>query len=152
MISQRVANLVFAAISLVAAACMGWIAWGFETPPLGDATLPTKFFPLILVGFVAVSTVVYAIEYILLGQSGGDEKEVLFEGWPEARRGLSTLTVTCISYFIWQEFGFMYAGLFATPAIALAMGTRNLWHFGIIFIGAGLTYLVFTYGLGTQFR
>ena len=152
MISQRVANLVFAAISFPVLAYMSWLAWGFETPPLGDATLPTKFFPLVLLGFVAVCMSVYIFEYVRFGHSGGDGSEVLYESWPRARRGLLTLVATGTSYFIWQEFGFVAAGLFATPAIALAMGTRSLWHLAIIFAGAGSTFLVFTYGLGTQFK
>jgi len=152
MISQKRANLFFAAILLFLAGWMAWIAWGFETPALGDATLPTKFFPLVLLGFIAVCTVIYAREYIVHGQSGGDGDEVLYQDKKQAKTGLLTLATVVISYGLWQQFGFLVAGNFATPAIAFAMGTRKLSHYVIIIAGAVITYLVFTYGLGTQFR
>ena len=152
MISQRTANLIFAVILLGLSGWMAVIAWGFETPALGDATLPTKFFPLVLLGFIVFCTVIYAREYIIYGQSGGDGDDVLYENSTQAKTGLLTLAVVMLSYGLWQQFGFMVAGLFATPAIAFAMGTRSVSHYVIIAIGAGVTYLVFTYGLGTQFR
>ena len=152
MITQRVANLVFAAMLMVTLAYMAWIASGFETPALGGATLPTHFFPLVLLAFIAVCIVIYGFEYLLFGGSGEDQGDVVYEDWMQARRGLFTLIAACVSFVIWREFGFMAAGIFATPAIALAMGTRKIWQFAVIFIGAGITYLVFTYGLGTQFR
>ena len=152
MISQRSANLVFALILLVLSGWMAVIAWGFETPALGDATLPTKFFPLVLLGFIAVCTVIYAREYIVHGQSGGDGDEMLYQDKKQAKTGLLTLASVMFSYMLWQQFGFVVAGLFATPAIAFAMGTRKITHYAIIAVGAGITYLVFTHGLGTQFR
>ena len=152
MISQRSANLVFALILLVLSGWMAVIAWGFETPALGDATLPTKFFPLVLLGFIAVCTVIYAREYIVHGQSGGDGDELLYQDKKQAKTGLLTLASVVFSYMLWQQFGFVVAGLFATPAIAFAMGTRKITHYAIIAVGAGITYLVFTHGLGTQFR
>ena len=152
MISQRTANLIFAAILFLFSGWMAVIAWGFETPALGDATLPTKFFPLVLLGFIAFCTVIYAREYMVHGQSGGDGDDVLYQNARQAKTGLLTLASVLVSYGLWQQFGFMIAGMFATPAIAFAMGTRKLSHYAIIAIGAGVTYLVFTYGLGTQFR
>jgi len=152
MISQRTANLIFAFILLVLSGWMAVIAWGFETPALGDATLPTKFFPLVLLGFIVFCTVIYAREYIVHGQSGGDGNDVLYQNSTQAKTGLLTVTAVLVSYGLWQQFGFLIAGVFATPAIAFAMGTRKISHYAIIAIGAGVTYLVFTYGLGTQFR
>ena len=152
MISQRTANLIFAFILLVLSGWMAVIAWGFETPALGDATLPTKFFPLVLLGFIVFCTVIYARDYIVHGQSGGDGNDVLYQNSTQAKTGLLTVTAVLLSYGLWQQFGFMIAGVFATPAIAFAMGTRKISHYAIIAIGAGVTYLVFTYGLGTQFR
>ena len=152
MITQRLANLVFAALLLVVTTYMAWLAAGFETPALGGATLPTHFFPLVLLAFIAVCTVIYGFEYLTKGESGGDQGEVVYEDWIQARRGLFTLIATCACFLIWHRFDFTVAGLVATPLIALAMGTRSLWQFAVIFAGAGITYLVFTYGLGTQFR
>ena len=152
MISQRTANLFFASILLVSSGWMAVIAWGFETPALGDATLPTKFFPLVLLGFIVFCTLTYAREYLLHGQSGGDGDEVLYQNASQTKTGLLTLASVVISYLLWHQFGFIVAGLFATPAIAFAMGTRKLSHYAVITLGAGVTYLVFTYGLGTQFR
>ncbi len=152
MISQRSANLVFALILLVLSGWMAVIAWSFETPALGDATLPTKFFPLVLLCFIAVCTVIYAREYIVYGQSGGDGHEVLYQDIKQAKTGLLTLASVVFSFMLWQQFGFVIAGLFATPAVAFAMGTRKIMHYAIIAVGAGITYLVFTHGLGTQFR
>lgn len=152
MISQRNANLVFAVILLIVSGWMAVIAWDFETPALGDATLPTKFFPLVLLGFIVFCTVIYAREYLVDGQSGGDGGEVLYQNSKQAKTGLLTLASVVVSYVLWQQFGFLVAGLFATPAIAFAMGTRKIAHYAIIAVGAVVTYLIFTYGLGTQFR
>ncbi|MGC6517727.1 MAG: tripartite tricarboxylate transporter TctB family protein [Candidatus Puniceispirillaceae bacterium] len=152
MIPQRIANLVFAAILLGLSGWMAIIAWDFETPALGDATLPTKFFPLVLLGFIVFCTLIYAREYLVHGQSGGDGDEVLYQNSAQAKTGLLTLASVVVSYGLWQQFGFAVAGLFATPAIAFAMGTRKISHYAIIAIGAGVTYFVFSYGLGTQFR
>ena len=152
MITQRAANLVFAAMLMVTLAYMAWIASGFETPALGGATLPTHFFPLVLLAFIAICTAIYGFEYLAKGGSGGDQGEVVYEDWLRARRGLFTLIATCASFMVWREFGFIAAGIVATPAVAIAMGTHKLWQFAVIFIGAAITYLVFTYGLGTQFR
>lgn len=152
MISQRIANIFFAILLLISAAWMAVIAWGFETPALGDATLPTKFFPLVLLGFIAFCALIYVREYIVHGQSGGDGDDHLYEDTKQAKTGLLTLAAVIVSYILWQYFGFLVAGLFATPAIAFAMGTRKLSHYVIIALGAAVTYLVFTYGLGTQFR
>ena len=152
MISQRNANLAFAAILLIFSAVMAWIAWGFQTPPLGDATLPTKFFPLVLLGFVVFCIITYSREYLIYGQSGGDGDDVLYQDAKQASSGLMTLASSVVSFMLWREFGFMVAAIFATPAIAFSMGTRKVSHFAIIIIGAISTYLVFTYGLGTQFR
>lgn len=151
MISQRRANLVFAVILLAVSAVMAWIAWGFTTPPLGDATLPTKFFPLVLLGFVGFCVVVYAREYVVHGESGGDADELVFADGKQAMAGLLTIAAVCVSYMLWREYGFEVAGLFATPAIAFTMGTRQISQFAIIIAGAVFTYFVFTYGLGTQF-
>lgn len=152
MISQRLANLIFGTVLLVVAITMGWIAWGFETPALGDATLPTHFFPLVLLGFIAFCTVIYMFEYVVHGQSGEDGGRMLYKGKIQALRSLLTLVAGCLGYIIWQSFGFIVAGIFVTPAIALAMGTRRLSHMGIILAGSGIIYLIFTYALGTQFR
>ena len=152
MILQRTANLVFAIILLILSGWMAFIAWSFETPALGDATLPTKFFPLVLLGFISFCTVIYAREYLVYGQSGGDRDEVLYQNAKQAKTGFLTLASVVVSYGLWQQFGFIVAGLFATPTIAFAMGTRKLTHYAVIAMGSGVTYLVFTYGLGTQFR
>ena len=87
MISQRLANLVFAALLMVTATYMAWLASGFETPALGGATLPTHVFPLVLLGFVAVCTAIYGFEYLHAGQSGGDSDDTVYEDWLQARRG-----------------------------------------------------------------
>ena len=152
MISQRIANIFFALLLLVSACWMAVIAWGFETPALGNATLPTKFFPLVLLGFIGICTIIYVREYIVHGQSGGDGGEYLYEEKSQAKTGLLTLLAVIISYILWQYFGFIVAGIFATPAISFAMGTKKLSHFVTIILGAGVTYIIFSYGLGTQFR
>ena len=131
---------------------MGWIAAGFETPALGDATLPTYFFPLVLLGFIIFCVIIYTLEYLIAGQSGGDGAELVYTDGAYAKRGLLTLATACVSYVIWVVFGFIAAGLFAAPAIALAMGVRRLSHLMVILTSAGIIFLVFTYGLGTQFK
>lgn len=152
MITQRIANLIFALFLISLSAWMAWIAWGFKTPALGDATLPTKVFPLVLLSFIVICTLIYAREYWIQGESGGDKGEHLYESAHQAKTGVFTLISVVLSFVIWTRFGFLIAGLIATVLIAFSMGTRRLSHFVIIGCGAGLTYLVFTHLLGTQFR
>ena len=152
MISQRIANLIFAFVLISLSAWMAWIAWGFKTPPLGDATLPTKFFPLVLIGFIVICILVYAREYLIHGESGGDKGENLYQSARQAKTGMFTLLSVVLSFVIWTRFGFLIAGLISPLLIAFSMGTRRPLHFAIICCGAGLTYVVFTHLLGTQFR
>lgn len=152
MISQRTANLVFAAALMSAALAAGWMALGFETPPLGDATLPTEFFPLVLVGFIALCTAVYAWEYLSRGESGGDGGERLYGNAAQARRGLTTMAAAVLAGVLWDLFGFAPAALFATLAVTFAMGTRDWRHYLVVIACAASIYAAFVLGLGTQFR
>ena len=169
MISQRIANLIFAAIVLVVTGYMAWLAWGFETPPLGGATLPTKFFPLVLLGFITLCVMIYAIEYILRGQSGGDGGTALSQSWAQARRGLFTLVIVLALFWFWRDgndaikalTGFdltslvptwAIAGVLIGPLVAFSMGARVWWHFVLIVALSVLIYIAFAFGLGTQFK
>ena len=105
MNSQRIANLIFAAIILVVSGYMAWMAWQFTTPALGGATLPTKFFPLVLLGFIALSVAIYVFEYLTKGESGGDGEDVVYKGLPQMRRGLLTLIVVLVVFWFWRDGG-----------------------------------------------
>lgn len=168
MIPQRIANLIFAVIMLIVAGYMAWLAWSFTTPALGGATLPTKFFPLVLLGFIAVSIGIYVFEYLTKGHSGEDGDEVVYAGFPQMRRGLLTLAVVLAIFWFWRDGGEMLesalgfkfsmipiwgiAGLVLAPAVAFAMGARVWWHYIVLVACTLLIYAAFAYGLGTRFK
>lgn len=168
MIPQRVANLAFAVILLAAAGYMAWLAKDFETPALGGATLPTTFFPLVLLASIALSVIIYSIEYIFRGESGEDGGQLLYESWGKMARGLLTLVVVLVVFWFWRDGGEMLenalgfkftllpiwaiSGLVLAPAVAFALGTRVWWHYLVIMALTGLVYVAFAFGLGTQFK
>ena len=151
MLTQRTANLIFSFILILLVLYMGWLAWGFKTPALGSASLPTHFFPLVLLGFILFCNAIYSYQYWRWGEAGGDADEVVYASKKQAKSGLLTLIAIVASYYLWLQFGFVVAGLFATPAITLAMGNRDLWQLLIITIAALGVFLIFRYGIGTQF-
>lgn len=149
MLTQRWANIAFTTVLLIACAYFAMEAEKFETSGLlATSGLPSKFFPRLLLAFVAVCSLIVLYLYGVLGGAGGDAEERVFEDAAAARRGVLMLAVAILSYVIWMNFGFIAMAVLMGPASLLAMGNRNPWIYGAVLVLTGLIYLVFTRLLG----
>lgn len=151
MLTQRLANIVFAVLILIACAYFAWIAEGFEAAGLlASSGLPSKFFPQLLLGLTAICAVIVIYLYAFRGAAGGDNDEKVFEGAGEARRGLLMLAVAVVCYFIWTRFGFIPMAVVMGPLSLIAMGVRSIGVYVVVMVLTGLIYLVFTHLLNIQ--
>lgn len=152
MLSQRTANIIFLIVVLGAAAYFAWLAEGFEAAGLlASSGLPSKFFPQLLLGLIAICAVVVLHSYIFKGSAGGDEGKLVYGAPIDAVHGLLTLAAVIVSYVIWRNFGFELMAILLGPATLAAMGVRNPIIYGVVLGLAAVVYLVFTQLLGTQF-
>lgn len=151
MLSQRLANIVFTVLVIVACIWFAIIAQGFQaTGLLASSGLPSRFFPQLLLGFTGCCALAVAILYFKKGQAGGDEGEMVFAGFAEARRGLLVLGVAVLSYFVWKSFGFISMAVIIGPLSLLVMGVRSFSQYVIVLLLTGFVYFVFTYLLKVQ--
>lgn len=151
MLTQRVANIVFAVIVLIACAWFAYIAEGFKaTGLLATSGLPSKFFPQLMLACTALCSVIVIFLYALRGGSGGDTGKTVFANGGEALRGLLTLAVAIACYLIWKNFGFVPMAVLLGPLCLLAMGERNPLIYLTVWLLTGSVYLVFTRLLNIQ--
>lgn len=151
MLSQRTANLVFAAAILVASAYFAWVAQGFETSGLlASSGLPSKFFPQLMLGGMAICALIVGFTYAFKGAAGGEEGPSVFGDRGEARRGLLMLVVCVACYGVWRSFGFIPMAVLLGPLSLLAMGVCRPAIYAVVLALTGLVYLLFVYGLGIQ--
>lgn len=152
MLTQRLGNIVFLILILVAAAYFAWVAEGFEAAGLlASSGLPSKFFPQLLLGLIAACAVIVLMSYITKGAAGGDEGQNVFDAPIEALRGLLTLGAVIVAYVIWRNVGYVAMAVFIGPATLATMGVKNPVIYGVVLALAGIIYFVFTELLGTQF-
>jgi len=145
MLSQRAANLVF--VTLIIAACVyfAWVAQGFETSGLlASSGLPSKFFPQLTLGVIALCAVIVGSLYWVKGAAGGDDNALVFGDAGDAKRGILMLVVSVICYFIWRNFGFIPMAALMGPLSLLVMGVRKPVIYLVVWALTGLVYLVFT--------
>ena len=151
MLTQRLANVVFAVLIVAICVWFAIVAEGFEASGLlASSGLPSKFFPQLLLGCTSVCGVVVAYLYLTKGHAGGDEGETVFANFAEARRGLLMLVVAVAGYWIWHRFGFIPMAICLGPLSLAVMGVRTISHYGIVLLLTALIYLVFTYVLKVQ--
>ena len=151
MPTQRLANIVFAIVLIVACAYFAVVAQGFEaTGLLATSGLPSRFFPQLVLGFTALCAVVVAYRYAVRGSAGDDEGQTVFGDAGEARRGLLMLAVSVACYLIWSNFGFVPMAVLMGPLSLLAMGVRSVRIYVTVLVLAGLVHVVFTRLLGVQ--
>ena len=151
MLTQRLANIVFAILVIVACAYFAVVAQGFEAAGLlASSGLPSRFFPQLLLGFTALCAAVVLYVYASRGDAG-DEGQTVFASSAEARRGLLALAAAVVGYVVWLNFGYVVMALISGPLLCLAMGVRNPAIYGVVLALAASVYLVFTQLLGTQF-
>ena len=151
MPTQRLANIVFAIVLIVACVYFAVVAQGFEAAGLlATSGLPSRFFPQLVLGFTALCAAVVAYEYAVRGSSGDDEGRKVFGDAGEARRGLLMLAVSVACYLIWSNFGFVPMAVLMGPLSLFAMGVRSVRIYVAVLVLAGLVYVVFTRLLGVQ--
>lgn len=151
MLTQRLANIIFTTILLIACGWFAWVAQGFEAAGLlASSGLPSKFFPQLLLAFIALCALIIAYLYIAKGQTGGDAGDTVFADFSEARRGLLMMTVAVVCYFIWKHLGFIPMAFSMGPLSLIAMGVKSPWQYVIVLLLTGFTYLVFTQLLNIQ--
>lgn len=151
MLTQRLANIVFTVLVIIACAYFAVVAQGFEAAGLlASSGLPSRFFPQLLLGFTALCAVAVLYAYASKGEAG-DEGQTVFGSSAEGRRGLLALVAAVVSYIVWQNFGYIVMAVTSGPLLCLAMGVRNPVIYGVVLALAAGVYLVFTQLLGTRF-
>ncbi len=152
MLTQRLANIVFAIVVVVACGYFGVLAEGFETTGLlASSGLPSKFFPQLMLGFTALCAAVVGVLYALRGSAGNDARRTVFRDAGDARRGLLMLAVAVLCYLVWFSVGFLPMAVLLGPVSLLAMGIRSIRIYVTVLVLTGLVYAVFTQFLGVQF-
>ena len=145
MLTQRWANIAFSGLLLVACVYFAVEAEKFKTSGLlATSGLPSKFFPQLLLAFVAGCALVVLYLYGVRGSAGDNDGERVFEDAKAATRGILMLGVAVASYIVWMNFGFIAMAVLMGPASLLAMGVRNVWIYGAVLALTGLIFLVFT--------
>lgn len=152
MLTQRLANIIFTILIVIACIWFAIIAEGFEASGLlASSGLPSKFFPQLLLAFTAICAVVIFCLYLFKGQTGDDAGETVFEGFAEARRSLLMMVVAIACYLIWKNFGFIPMAVLLGPLSLIAMGVKSIKQYIVVLLLTGLTYLIFTQLLNIQF-
>jgi len=151
MLSQRVANMVFAVCLIVLCGYLATIAWKFEAVGLlGTSGVPPGFFPLLMLGLIIVAAAMVFWAYFSAGAAGGDEGQTVFENQGDARRGVLMVVLSVVCYFVWTNVGFIpMAGLMALGSL-VAMGVRSPFIYVVVAILSALIYVLFTRLLGAQ--
>lgn len=152
MLSQRLANIIFTLLIVIACGWFAVIAEGFEASGLlASSGLPSKFFPQLLLAFTALCALLVAGLYLFKGQSGNDAGESVFANVAEARRSLLMMAVAITCFVVWKHFGFIPMAAIMGPLSLLAMGVRAINQYLIVLLLTGFTYLVFTQLLNVNF-
>ena len=152
MLTQRLANIVFAIIVVIACVYFAALAQDFEAAGLlASAGLPSKFFPQLMLGFTALCAIVVGALYALRGSAGGDEGQTVFADAGDARRSLLMLAVAVVCYLLWSKVGFFAMAGLMGPMSLLAMGVRSIWIYVTVLVVTAFVYAVFSQFLGVQF-
>lgn len=151
MLSQRIANTVFAVLVILVSFYFAWIAEGFEASGLlASSGLPSKFFPQLVLGAIIACAAITSYLYGIKGEAGGDAGETVFGSAGDARRGILMMIVSVVCYLTWRSFGFIPMAILLGPLSLLAMGIKQPYIYATVWMLTGCVYLVFTYLLGIQ--
>jgi len=155
MLTQRLANIVFAIIILIACVYFAIVAQGFKAAGLlATSGLPSKFFPQLMLGFTALCAVFVIASYVLRGHAGGqtgnDSGETVFADSGEARGGPLMLVVSVVCYVIWAKFGFLPMAVAMGPLCLLAMGVSSIKLYIVVLMLTAAIVGIFTQLLAVQ--
>ena len=148
--TQRLANSIFC-VALIGTCCVLFnMALDFrDNDLLGASELSSRFFPLLMLGFIIVCAAVVIVQYAVTGEAG-DETEYVYSHWTEPVRALLVLCLTFASYRIWQDFGFVPMSLFIGPALCAAMAARSILSYAFLLAFGPAVHFVFHNVLGIQ--
>lgn len=145
MLTQRVSNILFAFLIIVASVWFALEAQGFKAAGLlASSGLPSKFFPQLTLSFMVVCAVVVSVSYALNKHNNDYVVEKLYKNAAEARQGLAVLAVAVGCYSIWSKFGFVPMACLMGPLCLLAMGIRSVNIYITVVLLTGFIYFVFT--------
>lgn len=145
MLTQRLSNIVFALVIVVAAVWFAIEAQGFKAAGLlASSGLPSKFFPQLTLGFIILCAMVVIVLYGTKKHAGSDATSTVYKNATEARQGLGVLAVAVASYIIWSRFDFIIMAAFMGPLCLVAMGIRSIKIYLVVVLLTGFIYLVFT--------
>ena len=149
MLSQRLANIVFAGLVIAASAWFAWMAQGFVAQGLlASSGLPSSFFPQLTLGGMALCAAFVLADNLRKSSEG--RAALVFEGPGEARRALLVLAAAIACYAMWRSFGFVPMAVLLGPLALLAMGVRNPRVYLAVWLLTAGAWLVFTRLLGAQ--
>jgi len=152
MLSQRLANIVFAIFIIVACIYFAAVAQGFEAAGLlATSGLPSKFFPQLMLAGTALCAVIVGIGYALRRPVNGQIENV-FNDIGEARRGLLTLMVAVVCYVLWSRVGFISMVVLMGPLCLMVMGIRSIKLYVAVLLMSAIVYVLFTQLLGVQLK
>lgn len=151
MLSQRLANMIFAVCLIAICGYLSTIALGFEAVGLlGTSGVPPSFFPLLMLGLIAAAALMVFWEYHSTGAAGGDAGQTVFESPGDARRGILMVVLAVLCYFVWTNIGFIPMAALMALGSMVAMGVRTPLIYLIVAVLSALIYFMFTRLLGAQ--
>lgn len=151
MLSQRLANIVFAVVLIGACAYLSSIAWGFEAVGLlGTSGVPPSFFPLLMLGLIVLAALLVLIAYARHGEAGGDAGEMVYESAGDARRGVLMIALAVACYLVWTNSGFIPMAALMSLGGLVVMGVRSPAIYATVALLAVAIYFLFTRVLGAQ--
>lgn len=151
MLTQRLANIAFAAVVLAACVYFAVLAQGFEASGLlASSGLPSKFFPQVVLGFMALCAVAIGVSYARRGGNSNDAEKMVFDDATAARRSLLMLAAVLACYLVWAKAGFLPMAALVGPLSLAAMGVRSIRFYIAVYVLTALIYAVFTHLLGIQ--
>ena len=151
ILTQRIANIVFALAVVIACGWFAWLAQEFEASGLlASSGLPSKFFPQLTLAVTAICAVIVVFANARRSRAGPDAEETVFDTPGDARRGLLMLLVAVASYVLWREVGFIPMAVLMGPASLLAMGIRKVWIYVAVLVLTGVIWAAFSQLLGIQ--
>lgn len=148
--TNRFANIFFSSIVVIGCIVFGIIAAGFENPgALAGSQVPTQVFPLILVTFTGVCSLLNILGYIR-GDPEGDADEPFDMNIDILIRMVLMVGILVSSFFLWDWVGFVPTSIFMSVGIAAVLRVTNVMVYVGLAIYGPLIWAVFTYGLGVR--
>jgi len=148
--TRRWANIGFSAAIIVACIVFARIAIGFQNPSvLAGAQVPTQAFPLMILAFTALCSLINIVNYLRGDPEGDADRRFDFDRTIALRVG-SIVALLVGARFVWDWYGFIPASLLLCLGIAAVMQVRNvLVYVGLAAFGP-MVWALFNYAIGVN--